>query len=602
MELPADVPILLRVTSSKRPAAANIDTMAIAAIHLPPEARKKALLARWEREAAAGLPMRPHPKLEALGVKAPAADASEQEKIDYKNLIIEADKVQGAMDAATTLVLHHPELMSLDADILGKANAYVEYAPGISDLAYSIYQQAIKYANDPTQDNWVNPAPATGPDLHTPDPRKTQVYRWSDATRQAVATPGVPGPLAATLQSTKNDPELQNWSYVVQSGTTTIGGANQPAPRMFSKFKRPAPSQAAAGGGNGARLVTRDVTPHSGVEYSEVTFEDGKFSMKLTNDWIRWLSVYVEFLGPDGVTLIAPQGWKSFLPATFSDFESDTQKYLLWCSARDTILGIPLEASPAEISFPWPTNNPSAVRILCGGLGILNANVDGRSVGGWDTRVCLGGAILTGILNFALPTIFLVAGAAFTFGEDMDEDVKEGIEGFLTVSRLIIEGPIAAELAGGEIKILFVAFANTAIDLLLKAVPKVAAKLAAEITVEEIADAVPVAGWIAEVISLAADAALLIETTVEVLSSYATIELDVNKVMDVTVIVYPDPSSAGGKQWPSQSDHWQATLQYRDGTTYQKTGTLDPATTAGPIAVKFASVPAGGSLKAIFAV
>src|SRR5262249_20447006 len=153
--------------------------------------------------------------------------------------------------------------------------------------------------------------------------------------------------------------------------------------------------------------------------------ENGTFSMSVTNDWIRWLSVYVEFVGPDGTTPIEPEGWTSFLPDGFSDFESDTQKYLLWCSARDTILGIPIDASPPEISFPWPTNNAWGARIVCGGLGTLNTSVDGRSVGGWDTQVCLGGAILTGILNFALPTFFLVAGAELTWGEEMDEDVKD---------------------------------------------------------------------------------------------------------------------------------------------------------------------------------
>lgn len=99
---------------------------------------------------------------------------------------------------------------------------------GISDLAQAIYTQAIAHSKDPTKDNWVNATPATGQDLSTPDPRKTQVYRWSDATKQAMTPPGQ-GPLTTTLQYTKNDPELQNWSYVIQSGTTTVGGTNQPA-------------------------------------------------------------------------------------------------------------------------------------------------------------------------------------------------------------------------------------------------------------------------------------------------------------------------------------------------------------------------------------
>jgi hypothetical protein len=61
VELPADVPIMLRLTSAKRPAGANMDTLAIAAIHVPSESRTTALKDRWKREADAGLPMKPYP-------------------------------------------------------------------------------------------------------------------------------------------------------------------------------------------------------------------------------------------------------------------------------------------------------------------------------------------------------------------------------------------------------------------------------------------------------------------------------------------------------------------------------------------------------------
>jgi hypothetical protein len=210
VELPADAPVMLRVTSSKLPAAANIDTLAIAAIHIPTESRNKALIERWKREDAAGLPLTPHPKLEAMGVKAPSPDASPAEKEDYQKLILESTTVNGAFDVATTLVMHHPELMSLDPDIHGLVNAHVEYAPGISDLARVVYEQAQSHAKDPTQENWVNALPAKAADLHSPDPRGKQVYRWSDRTKDSVAYPGVPGPLKAVLQITKNDADLKN--------------------------------------------------------------------------------------------------------------------------------------------------------------------------------------------------------------------------------------------------------------------------------------------------------------------------------------------------------------------------------------------------------
>ena len=100
-----------------------------------------------------------------------------------------------------------------------------------------------------TQENWVNAMPALGADLSTPDPTAPQVYRWSDTTKAAVASPGVRGPLTATLQVTKNDPDLKDWCYAVQSGTTCVGGADQPAPALGSKFDRPSSRLLAAGDG-----------------------------------------------------------------------------------------------------------------------------------------------------------------------------------------------------------------------------------------------------------------------------------------------------------------------------------------------------------------
>jgi hypothetical protein len=603
VELPANRPMMIFVTSSRRLEGEQLDPLALTHIHVPTTARKKILSQRWERDVAADQPPRPHPKLEYYGIKAPSAGSSSKEHIDYRKLVEEAHLIQGAFDAAHTLVFHHPELASLDPNIAGKVMNYIEYAPGISDLAHSIYEQAHDYAQGESKENWVNSRPATGIDLKTPS--GTDTYQWSQKTEGAVATPGLPGPLTATLQHTKNDPELQNWSYVVQKGTTSVGGPNQGPSPMHMKFKRPSPRMMpTALEESTSNLMARDVTPNSGVEYSEVSLENGNFKISVTNEWIRWLSLYAEFVGTDGVTPIEPQDWKTKLISDklSSTFESATKKYLALSAARDTILGIPLDASPTEISFPWPSNNPSGVRILCGGLGVLNTALNGRTVGNWDTQVCTVGAILTGVLNMALPTFFLVAGAAMTWSEDMDEDIKESLEVFLTALRGFIEGPVASSLAGGEIKILLAALANCAIDLLLKELTKVWEELLVEIGTEEALDAVPFAGWVAEAINIAADAALLVQTTVEVLSSYATIEIDVNKVMDVTMTVLPDPQSASGQQWPAQSDHYVALLQYSDGTTYQQTAHLDPVKTTGPIRLTFSNVPAGGSVRAVFSV
>jgi hypothetical protein len=582
VELPADTPIMLRLTSARRPEGAKLDTLAIAAIHVPSEARTKALQERWRRETAAGLPMKPYPKLEALGVKAPRPDAPQSDKLDYQKLIIEAEDVNTAFDVATTLISHHPELMSLNKDILAKVQAHIDYLSETSNLANSIYEQAGKHAKDPKHPNWVNSIAGLGPDLKTPDDTR-HIYDWSDETKTYAATA-----IGMALLITKNDPDLENWCYVVQPGTTNVGGTHQPPPAMFAKFNRHTRRTLAA---VGAQFTTRDVTPNSGVEYSEVTYDNGKFSIQVTNDWIRWLSLYVEFLGADG-SPIEPKDWKSRLPADGSDWENTTKKYLQLCPARRTVLGIPITKSPITIELDWPTNAAGA-RILCGGLG---------AHGKWDTLVCLLGTILTGIINFFLVTVFLAAGAVFVWTAGLDAVIAASITALLAVLQLIINGGIASGLTGDNSVPFLIALANAAASILLGSMKAIAAWVAEELGAAWAVNWIPFVGWVCMAIAITANVALLTQTTAEVLSSYFQIELDVNKVMDVTLTVNPDAKSSGGSSWPSQSDHWKATLQYEDGTTWEKTQPLDPKSTAGSIQVAFPAVPAGGRLKAIFVV
>ena len=584
VELPADVPIMLRMTSDQRPAGATMDTLAIAAIHVPSESRTKALKERWRREAAAGLPMKPYPKLEALGVKAPRPDAPQSEKLDYQKLIIEAQDIVGSFDVAATLIMHHPELMTLNKDIFAKVQAHVDYLTETSNLAEQIYIQAKNHTQNPTPtNNWVNLIPALGPDLKTPDP-KHLVYEWSETTKTYTAAA-----IRRALIDTKNDPELENWCYVVNPGTTCVGSPHQTPPVMFSKFKQPSLRMAPAGVGAQRTFITRDITPNSGVEYSEVSYDAGKFSLQVTNDWIRWLSLYVEFQGPSGESIL-PKNWKSRLSKDSGE-DKNEKKYLDFCAARRAILGIPITKSPMAIEFTWP-QEASGAHILCGGIG---------GHGEWDTEVCIGGAILTGILDFALVGLFLAAGAAFVWTAELDAAIKAGITAILAIIRGIATGGIAGEQTG-SIMPLLMALANTALTIVLGSVAAVWKWIGEEIGSAMMANALPFVGWICMAIAITANLALLVQTTAEVLGSYCIIQLDINKVMDVLLTVHPDVKSPGQKSWPSQSDRWVATLQYNDGHTCEAKGPLNPNTTSGSIQVKFPSVPAGGNLKALFAV
>jgi hypothetical protein len=110
-------------------------------------------------------------------------------------------------------------------------------------------------------------------------------------------------------------------------------------------------------------------------------------------------------------------------------------------------------------------------------------------------------------------------------------------------------------------------------------------------------DAVPIIGWIFELVSLAATAAQILETTVATLATPATTSIDVVRTMNLTVDVNPDPVHS---VWPSTSYYYRIMVQYRGGTFQHVDGEMSTIThgvTSSALLEKvFNGVPAGGSL------
>ena len=57
--------------------------------------------------------------------------------------------------------------------------------------------------------------------------------------------------------------------------------------------------------------------------------------------------------------------------------------------------------NPTVLSFPWKAG-AAKVRLVHGGMGL----------GQWNHDVCLEGTLLTGIFNYGIPGLFLLAGSA----------------------------------------------------------------------------------------------------------------------------------------------------------------------------------------------
>ena len=533
--VPATCPVLLRVTGPRLEATEPLDRLLLTAIHLPRRYRAAGLA---RRRAAGQAPSTA--KLAFLGAPiTPPAD----------NTIIDLGDLGTAFDAAMSLVFHHPELLTLMAEPAEKVLALVYYSAGLVALAQSMLDQSQAHDSDPAQPNWVTSQPGTH--WQTGQPAKP-IYVWSDQTVENLALP-----LQDVLRRSKDDLSLKGQCWTVQPGITQV-------PLTASIMAADTTGDAEA------NYTVKQLTPQSGVTSSfAYDSSSATATVTVTNDYLRWLKVSVDQYGPD----------KEPVAST---------TLLGMLSPVDTIMAIPLPAQPSDYSFVFDEAASSA-KISYGGLGQIP----------FDWQYDGDGIITTAVFNYGVPTMFIALGvAADQLGSAWTDLTKSIVSKLLTVLEAAAEGPIGGAVSGGvSLEDVLAAIANCAAALLLDAIAgsdALKAYVAAALGESSAEDAVPFIGWVARAIGSAADVASMIETSVEVARSPATMALSIVRIMDVTVTVGPDPSH--GNQWPAKATHYVITITYDDGPIYPYAGQMDPTTQEGPIVKTFPGLPAGGSI------
>jgi hypothetical protein len=577
VKLPQEYVQHLLVTTPSKTEGAKLDTMLLSMIHVPRSAREKVLK---ERIASAHPCIcAPYPKLAQYGVEATLADDPAP--------IIDVHDFKTAMDAAVSLCFHHLELVNIAAGTAATTTNIIEYSNGISDLAEQILQQAILNQKNPANQNWVYETPYLDKDLK---PSNKNYYNWSDITKEWVT-----GPMSDSVKKAKNEPSLQSSStnagvYTVQQGVTNVS-----VPQSSTTPR----TEARALDESSSYWTVNNLTPQHGFSQNgDLSFENNTFEISFTNSWLRWLSGYVEFYGPNG-TAVAPAGWQSQVPGTLAGiYDTDTKKYITMFSAVDTILAIPVSAEPTEISFTWPSN-ASSVKIMAGGIGRTGGieGQDGVYYGGWDKNVCTGGAIFTGIFNFGIPTVCLIAGATVE-AVSLNEIAKSAITIILDVASTLIVGAAATAIEGGGTTTLLIAFADLIPHLLLD-ITALAEWMSAEIAEGAAEEAEPIFGWIALAVSVVTTVALLTETSIEVGISPATFEITASRAIDAQWTLLPDVNHQN--TWPLEATSYEVVATYKDGTTRSTTGKMQSSPQTGPITVYFNAensnrLPAGGNV------
>jgi hypothetical protein len=573
VKLPVDVVQHLLLTTASKVGGATLDTLLLSMIHLPRPSRVNHISELVK--AGDAKTCLPHPKLMKFGSNVTMAE--------HQPVIVDVHDFKSAEDAAASIIFHHQELVNIGGDVATIVHNIIEYSNGFSDLAVQIYEQTMAHQSDPTNQNWAFETPYLDVNLK---PTDKSFYNWSDLTKTWMR-----GPMGEAIKSAKNETSLRSTAtnagiYTVQDGKPIVRSLQQPA-------------------GNKAVADTKsywtmnNLTPYHGlVQNGGLSFDNNVFSVSLTNNWLRWLSGYVEFYDAQGNAVI-PDGWQTMAPhGDASIWDSDTEKYVTMFSSVDTILGIPLGGDATEMTFPW-ASNATSVRLKLGGIGRTEGiqGDDGVYYGGWDERVCLPGAIMTGVFNFGIPTMCMVMGAAVETSS-LNAIAKKVVSTLSDVIGMIINTAASQGMSGGNTRSLMISFADLIPRLLLDA-----ADLFAWFAAEELEgaaeEATPIFGWIALAVAELSNAALLIQTTVEVALSPATFTLVASRSIDATWTLSHDVND---DQWSAVATHYDVDAVYRDGTTRSTTGRMKPSPNADPITVNFNAdgdnrLPAGGDVK-----
>ena len=547
VRLPANALALLRVTAPKRRSDDLLDRLVLTSIHLPRHHRI-AGLARYQRL----FPDHPLPtKLTAYGLTdIPPAE---------KDIIIDAGDWQTAQDCAQSLVFHHPEVLTLIPAPAGLILPIVEKAKGLQTLAYSIYTEAQNHDKDPNNPNWVNSTP--GMNWKTGQPSNS-IYVWSQNTLN-----NLPTPVKDVVQKTKNLLDLENQCWTVQPGIVQV------PLNSVSQSKRVAGQRLQDAEAN---YTVKEITPQSGVE-NQFNYDPSSATATISfkNYYLRWLKISVDQYGPP--------------PNNEPIGKTQSLGYL---SPPDSIMAVPLPPDWSDFPFSFDEKASSAV-VSMGGLGQTP----------FDISYDLGGIGWTAFWNLAVPSIFIALGVAVDqLGSKWTEMQKTVVGKLSTFFEVGVEDPLSDAVTQSiSVEDVLSTIADIAASLVLDMMTSsedFEEFITAAIGESSIEDAEPVIGWIARAIGSAADVASIIETSVEVASSPATMSVQILRTMDVEVTINPDPTPPG--EWPLLATHYGITITYDDGPTYTYKGQMPPLHSTDPIVHTFSDLPAGGSLTVLF--
>lgn len=520
------------------------------------------------------------PKLHSLGLTALPQD-DDQAIV----MLLAAQYLVNDLETAASLVSHHPDLANVQPYTVGVVrHAHILPDPKVDPKQYNaikLLQNAITAAGG----NWSPVIPCTD----TAGNQLKAEYDLLDKNGEGFKTgqplytygldQGVTNVLAAPIgrakRTARDDIRLTNKTWTPLRGTTALETRSTLKPAMSTAI--------VSSGGPAYKWTVDEKTEHHGinVDAASIKIDDkGKFSINASNSYLRTLSTGYQLInenrGPiDGI-----------------------EKLDTTISAVNCILGIPLTNFTDPTMLEFDLKDAPSVQLLFGSLGTSD----------WVNEVSTPGALFTGAWQYTVPIVLMVAQAGIkttkTYNKIVnDPDLRKAAYAILFG---IVGGAVPTAFALLNTKFLISALSNVGISFILQAGMKALGEWLMETVFESaiLNQAAGPVGWALCAAAVLMDFEEMAITTVEVLSSPATVRVNVSRAIDVTLTLHPDPKhgEVGNPKtavWPTIASAYEVTLQYKSGTNVVLKGNLPDTTSNTPLSLTFLDIAAGGQFKII---
>jgi hypothetical protein len=571
------------------PEGVHLDEPVLVGMHLPDDVMRAYYKAHLEPHDA------PTGRMRGLAVqgRTPSVHSGKLAMLGLKRLpedqdaaldvLVSAQELVGPLDNAATLVQHHPDLANIQPYTAAVIrNDHILPEEEVNPDQYNA-MQVLKDAIVAAGDDWSPRVPCTDrngkhmvSEYEMPAEwdkdgkgwkKDVPLYTWDIA--DSVARAALPA-TAGARRTVMDDTRLAGKSWSPTPGTSAL--VKQDPPIQLT------PVRVEATGVSGAYKWTVDErTDHHGISINQKTIkvdDKGTVSIDASNSYLRTCYMGYRLLDDKRNPI--------------SDL-----KLIASLSATNTVLGIPTDTDPTTILIDL--TGAAGVELHFGSLGVTD----------WDDDVSNRGALLTGLWQYGVPIVFLVAGAALTSTKTYNKIVNDRDLTAIAIAILFstVTPGVATAAALTNCKKVLTSFGDAVLGLALKqGMERLGKWLIEKAGTGALSAAFGPVGWVFRLAAGAMDIEEMAVTTGEVLSSPACIKVTATRAIDVSVTMHPDPKHGESGHpdtavWPSVAATYQATLQYKSGTSFELKGKMPAQTNKDPLPLTFTDVPAGGQFR-----